>query len=264
LSINNYLQYFQKHPSYLDICYLLRLNSNHGLTASQASKELGLAIQTVSNSLKGLEREKIIYSKKLGRQRIYYPKDSNSFSKALDESFRLLEGTRRLKGRHFPFQVLSTELAHELRILASKDPERLTVHEDIRISGRLADVRCQFQISRATPMPINTIIIAQIVDEDSILSLLGKAFLVAKAQVKGTLTFVLLLTPDIPAYGRYQVTLPEAIRSISDAFSSDKKGTSKTQVSILQHFADETTMLVPDYPKRLAADIWRMRHGPQE
>jgi len=195
LSLNIYLEYFRKHPSSLDLCYLLRLNEVEGITASHAARELGLAIQTVTNALKDLEDARIIRSNKVGRERIYYPSEGATFSKAIDESFRLLQ-RKRSKGRHFPFQVLLAELGHELRKLAAANSEGLDVKQNVSISHELADIRCHFQIVKNSA-PVNTIIISHSDTEESILSLLGRVLLVARAHIKGSTTVVLLYSPTL-------------------------------------------------------------------
>jgi DNA-binding transcriptional regulator GbsR (MarR family) len=252
----------------LDICYFLTLNSNKWITASFVSKELNLSIQTVTNSLKELEAQRILYSKKERRERRYFPQDPVNFSKAFDESVRFLQ-SKRIKGRHFPLQILLDELGRELRRLFMKDDQDLEVLQNARLSDQLVDLVCQFQIVRHST-PINTIIISQIDSEESILSLLGTILMIAGELIEGTLTIVLLVSPSRVSYERYNELLPRRIQFIFRALAKDSHSSSQDKekkqpfnkkVSIIEKFADETILLMPGYAKKLAGEIWNLRFG---
>lgn len=265
LSLNSYLEYFQKHPSSLDLCYLLRLNASDGITASYAAKELGLAIQTITNALKDLEAARIIQSNKVGRERVYVPSESATFSKAIDESFRLLQH-KRIRGRHFPFQFLLAELGHELRTLAAADSEGLSVEQNVSISHELADIRCHFQIRRNST-PTNTIIISHSDTEESVLTLLGRVLLAARVRFKGSITIILLFSPTLTSYVTSRATLPETIRSVFEVFSVDSSAKPRDRkealkkVNIIKDYADENTMLMPWFARKLAQEIWELRRA---
>jgi hypothetical protein len=232
------------------------------------SKELNLSVQTVTNSLKELEAQRILYSKKEGRERKYFPQDLVNFSKAFDESIRLLQ-SKKIRGRHFPLQILVNELGRELRRLSTKDSQDFKVLQNARLSDQLVDLVCQFQIVRHST-PINTIIISQIDSEESILSLLGTILMIAGEITEGTLTIVLLVNPSIVPYERYNEIIPKRIQFLFRALAKDSHSSSQNKekkefldkkVHIIEKFADETTLLMPGYAKKLAGEIWNLGLG---
>jgi predicted transcriptional regulator len=267
-TLDNYIQYFHKHPSSLDLCYFLTLNSNKWITASLLSKELNLSVQTVTNSLKGLETKRILYSSKEGRERRYFPLDPAKFSKAFDESLQSLQN-KRMKGRRFPLQLLLDKLGRELRRLSAKDDQNLEVLQNARLSNQLIDLVCQFQIVRQS-IPINTVLISQIESEDSILSLLGTILMIAEELIEGSLTIVLLIDPSRVSYESYSVLLSKRVQFIfrtlaknsSSSQNKEKNGTLNKKVSIVEKFADESTLLIPGYAKKLASEIWEFTTRP--
>jgi len=266
--VDSYMQYFKKHPSSLDLCYFLTLNSNKWITASLVSKELNLSVQTVTNSLRDLEDRRILYSKKEGRERRYFPQDPASFSKAFDECVRFLQ-SKKIKGRHFPLQILVNELGRELRRLSTKDSQDFKVLENARLSDQLVDLVCQFQIVRHST-PINTIIISQINSEESILSLLGTILMIAGEITEATLTIVLLVNPSVVSYERYNEIIPKRIQFLFRALAKDSRSSSQNKekkesidkkVRIIEKFAEETTLIMPGYAKKLAGEIWNLGFG---
>lgn len=266
-TIHSYIQYFQKHPSSLDLCYFLTLNSNKWITASLVSKELNLSIQTVTNSLKDLESQGILYSKKEGRERKYFVRDPYTFYKAFDEAVHFMQ-SKRMKGRYFPLQILLDELGHELQRLSIKDAHRLEILQNARLSDQLLDLVCQFQIVKHSTL-INSVIISQIDSEEAILSLLGTILMISEELIEGTLTIILLIDPSRIIYERYSDLIPKRVQSIFEALANDspssqneeKKKPLGKKVSIIEKFVSKTSLLIPNYAKKLAGEIWNLRFG---
>jgi hypothetical protein len=141
------------------------------------------------------------------------------------------------------------------------------VLEKTRFSNQLLDLVCQFQIVKHSTV-INSIIISQIDSEEAIFSLLGTILLIAEDLIKGTLTIVLLIDPSRIEYEKYNDLLSTRIQFIFGSIAKDSTSKNRDEkepfdrkVNIIERFASETSMLMPGYARKFAAEIWNLRFG---
>jgi len=184
------VQYLVKHPSALNLCYLVVDSGNQGLTASEASRILGLAIQTVTNSLRDLERKKILKSTKQGVQRRYWAVNRDTLTSAVDEALSVI-GKSRIRGRIIPLHILLRNVGVELeRSLRGKKDIELA--KDVSLDSLPLGVKLEFQLQKRG-MPLFSIIISKISNVNDMLATLGKVLLVTTSKNLGSLIVFIVI-----------------------------------------------------------------------
>jgi ubiquinone/menaquinone biosynthesis C-methylase UbiE/DNA-binding transcriptional ArsR family regulator len=121
-----YVEYFRKHPALQQ--YYFWVGQEKALSAKDLSKKMGMAIQTVTNALKDLEKIGLLQSEKKGRVRTYTLKDPRLFKGLSSHSYGYYRGRQR-KDDIISTSVFSQNMEKWLRYLADIMEGKLYVNQ---------------------------------------------------------------------------------------------------------------------------------------
>lgn len=188
-SSRKYFEYFDRHPSALQICFLVRNAIDAGISATEAASALGKALTTTAAALNDLEQAGIFTKNREGRERKFRPQDPRTFSQVIDEILARTQGTR---GRVLPYHVLLAKV--EALLQRSLRTRQLSIISNKQVETGFAPALADFIIPES-----NTALILNIITHrNSLYTMIGRIItLLSSWQVNVLISVNLYTKSDI-------------------------------------------------------------------
>lgn len=139
-----YLEYFERLPSARRYYWIVG-KEGRGITAKWLAKRTNRSIQTATNALGSLEREGLLESKKVGRERIYKLKDRQLFKALMGQSIlRIQSSGKRIKEDQMSIGIFDENLRKWLSYLA--DMMEGTLTSGFKFKTHAMDTRIDYSI----------------------------------------------------------------------------------------------------------------------
>gem|GEM_PF-6047156 len=226
------MMYLTTRPLAMDLCYLVDLKGK--ITAGEAARQLGLAIQTTTGTLRDMETYGILTSRKVGRVRTYTAKDEPVLSLALLQTTPLKRS--RFKGVIRPMQTLLGRLEEGL----GKSGRGYSLLRDVNFETPLVALTIDFQLTPEKGLPY-AILISRV---ENVFYTLGKLLLLStRKDAFRAIILVNLFTEGSKGVKAW------AFSEVVSPFFKDK-------LIVIEEHADDLNLITPDYADNLTQKIW--------
>lgn len=244
-----YLEYFGRLPS-ARWYYWIVGNEGRGITAKWLSKRTNRSIQTATNALRGLEREGLLESKKVGRERIYKLKDPRLFKGLIGQSIlRIQSSGKRAKADQMSVGVFDGNLRKWLSYLA--DMMEGTFYSGLTFRTHVMDTPVDYSIENKFGQ--HFILIFHIKDLKDLEAAIGRIFSLASSGdiIPNLLTmFFVGLVPN-----------DEIVKSVQNGFAKLRKHLEKFQLvrAATYRVKKESVadLVKPEFAERVGLEIAR-------
>lgn len=139
-----YLEYFDRLPSARWYYWVVGKEGKE-ITAKWLAKRTNRSIQTATNALRSLEREGLLGSKKVGRERIYKLRNRQLFRSLMGQSIlRIQSSGKRIKEDQMSIGIFDENLRKWLSYLA--DMMEGTLYSGFKLKTHVMDVSIDYSI----------------------------------------------------------------------------------------------------------------------